>query len=238
MPNLPALPLGPPDQRGRRTRQSPRPTLRGPGSARQLERLGPSFARLTAAFEAGRLVATDQPAANPEQVLVLEVAGELTDFVKAISKVPGLEFLVEAAQDRVDSGDEFLAVDRKGKLHRYDRQLYVVASDGSAWREILALWARFQRGERMPHGKAPFGHLFSRLEELRPWDDRDRLERTGVLDAWRQELSEQGDRPVEFEVELWLRNDPDKREAISAQIRSDVEVEGGEILAESVRFEI
>jgi hypothetical protein len=238
MPDLPALPLGPPDARGRRIRQSPRPTLRGPGSARQLERLGPSFARLTAAFEAGRLVATAQPAANPEQVLVLEVAGELTDFVKAISKVPGLDFLVEAAQDRVDSGDDFAAVDREGKLHRYDRELYVVASDRSAWQELLSLWERFQRGERMPYGKAPFGHLFSRLDTLRAWDDRDRLERTGVLYVWRQELSELSDQLVEFEVELWLRDDPDKRREVLAQLRSDVEAQAGEILAESVRPEI
>jgi hypothetical protein len=212
--------------------------LRGPGSVRQLERLGPSFARLTAAFEAGRLVTTEQPAANPEQVLVLEVAGELTDFVNAIAKVPGLEFLVEAAQDRVDSGDDFVAVDREGKLHRYDRELYVVASDRSAWQELLSLWERFQRTEPMPHGKAPFGHLFNRLETLRVWDDRDRLERTGVLDVWRQELSQFGDQLVEFEVELWLRDDPDKRREISAQLRSDVEAQGGEILAESVRAEI
>jgi hypothetical protein len=90
----------------------------------------------------------------------------------------------------------------------------------------------------MPYGKAPFGHLFSRLESLRAWDDRDRLERTGALQVWREELADLGEQLVEFEVELWLRNDPARRQEQSVQLRADVEAQGGEILAESVRPEI
>lgn len=238
MPELPALPLGSPDSGRRTTRATPRPTLRGPGPESQLGRLGPSFARLSAAFEAGRLQATEQPEAEPEQVLVLEVAGELSDFARAIGRVPGLEFLAEAAQDRVDSGDEFVAVDREGRTHRYDRQLYLVASDRRAWEEILSLWGIFQRGEQMPYGKAQFGHLFGRLESLRAWDDSDRLERTGALDAWRDELSDLGDELVDFEVELWFRRDPDRRREAAEELRADLELDGGEFVAESVYPEI
>ncbi len=238
MPELPALPLGRPEVRERITRQTPRPKLQGPGVKRQLERLGPAIARVTAAFTAGRVTATGEPAASPEQVLVLEVAGELTNFVKAVARIPGLEFLVEAAQDRVDSGVEFAAVDNKGKAHRYDRQLYVVFSDDAAWRELLGLWERFQKNEKMPHGKAPFTHLFSRLEDLRPWDDRDRLERTGALDVWARELSALPAQPVEFEIELWLRRDPTRRAQAVADLTADLQAAGGELVRESVREEI
>ena len=238
MPELPALPLGRPEARERITRQSPRPKLTGPGAKRQLERLGPAIQRVTAAFQAGRVTATGEPAASPEQVLVLEVAGELTNFVKAVARIRGLEFLVEAAQDRVDSGDEFAAVDNKGKAHRYDRQLYVVFSDDAAWRELLGLWERFQKHEKMPHGKAPFTHLFSRLEDLRPWDDRDRLERTGALDVWARELSELPAQPVEFEIELWLRRDPARRAQAVADLAADLKEAGGELVHESIREEI
>jgi hypothetical protein len=234
MPDLPALPLGRPEVRERITRQTPRPKLVGPGAKHQFERLGAAIQRVTAAFEAGRVTATGEPAASPEQVLVLEVAGELTNFVKAIARVPGLEFLVEAAEDRVDSGDEFAAVDKDGKVHRYDRQLYVVFSDDAAWRELLRLWQRFQNGEKMPHGKAPFTHLFSRLEALRPWDDRDRLERTGALDVWARELSELPTQPVEFEIELWLRRDPARRAQAVADLVADLKAAGGELVHESV----
>lgn len=238
MPELPALPLGQPDTRTRTTRQTPRPKLEGPGPDIQSQRLGPAMKRVTAAFAAGRVGATDEPAASPEQVLVLEVAGELTDFAKAIARIPGLEFLVEAAQERVDSGDEFAAVDRKGKVHRYDRQLYVILSDQAAWQELLRLWDRFQKREPMPYGKAPFGHLFSRLEALRPWDDRDRLERSGALDAWERELADAPEQLIEFEIELWLRDDAGRRARAVLGLQADLVAAGGSVVTQSVRPDI
>src|SRR4051812_3952083 len=98
MPELPALRFPPAQVRERTTRRSPRPTLEGPGAAAQRERLGPSLDRLTRAFETGGMTATAEPAASPEQVLVLEVAGELTDFAAAVARIPGLEFLAEEAE--------------------------------------------------------------------------------------------------------------------------------------------
>lgn len=194
--------------------------------------------RVTAAFTTGRVTATQQPAASPEQVLVLEVAGELTNFAKAIARVPGLEFLVEAAEERVESGDEFAAVDNKGKVHRYDRQLYVVLSNHAAWQELLGLWERFQKQEPMPYRKAPFKHLFSRLETLRPWNDRDRLERSGALDAWESELAALPEQLIEFEIELWLRDDLARREQAVADLEADLVAAGGTLVTQSVRSEI
>jgi hypothetical protein len=239
MPELPALPLGAPELRERISgRRGARPTLRGPGAEKQAERLGAAIGRITDAFEAGRVTASDEPAAAPEQVLVLEVAGELTDFVKAIERVPGLEFLVEAAQERVESGAEFAAVDREGRAHRYDRLLYLVFSDHAAWQELLGLWQRFQQGERMPYGKAPFAHMFSRLETLRPWDDSDRLERTGALRAWALELAQLPDEPVQLEIELWLRAEKARQERAIKELAEDLKRHGGQVLSECVRPEI
>lgn len=238
MPDLPALPFAAPQVRERSKGRAGRATLKGPGAARQAQRLGPALARLTKAFEQGGLAATGQPAANPEQILVFEVAGELTDFVKAINKIPGLEFLVEAAMERVESGDEFQAVDHKGKVHRYDRQLYVLASDGTAWRELLILWQRFQNGERMPRHRAPFGHLFSRLENLREWDDRDRLERTGALEVWQRELEGAGNALVDFEIELWLRRDSATQRLLVAQLGGELRAQGGALVSQTAMPEI
>src|ERR1700685_1118593 len=176
MPELPALPLGAPQTRTRRTRQSPRPRLVGPGPRAQQQRLGPELARLTQAFEQGRLTSADEPAAlAPEQVIVLEVAGELKDFVRAVQRIGGLEFLAEEAQDLLEPDEEFAAVDREGHRHRYARQLFLMASDAAAWQQLLSLWERFQRGEDFQRGLTPFRDLFGRLRSLRPWSDVDRL---------------------------------------------------------------
>ena len=168
MPELPALPFAAPLRRDRATRQTPRPRLEGPGAQAQAGRLGPAFQRLSDAFEAGRLAAESDPSGlEPERILVMEIAGELSDFVNAVGRVQGLEFLAEELEDKVEP-DEFAAVDREGKRHSYQRQLFLVASDYAAWHQLLGLWGRFQRGEQFARGLTPFHHLFSRLRELRP----------------------------------------------------------------------
>ncbi len=193
---------------------------------------------MTAAFNAQRLqVAGDPDALEPDRVLVLEIAGELEDFVRAVQRVPGLEYLAEEAEDKVDP-DEFAAVDSQGRRRRYARQLFLVASDSTAWQQLLTLWQRFQQGLDFPRGLTPFRHLFARLRELRPWDDRDRLERTGALEAWERELAELEDEPVEFEIELWLRSSQQRRAGAVAGLRDDLRRAGGEFVSETVNEEI
>ena len=239
MPDLPALPLGAPVVGRRTTRASPRPRLEGPGVPTQDARLAPRLQRLTDAFVQGRLRTTADPVALPsEQVIVLEVAGELSDFSKAVRRVPGLEFLVEEAEEKLEPDADFAAVDREGRRHGYSRQLFLVASDAVAWQQLLDLWQRFKRGDAFPRGLTPFRDLFARLRDVRPWDDRDRLERTGALVAWRKELSGMGDQLVEFEAELWLRGDAVRREAVIAALRADLAIIGGTIVDHRVIEEI
>jgi len=166
------------------------------------------------------------------------VAGELSDFVRAIRLVPGLEFLAEEAQDQLEPDEEFAAVDSRGGRHRYVRQLFLVASDATAWQQLLGLWERFQRGEDFPHGLTRFRDLFSRLRSLRPWNDEDRLMRTGALAVWERELGETGNELVDFEIELWLRRDERRRAQAIADLRADLEGMGGELVAEFMHEEI
>jgi Subtilase family len=240
MPDLPALPLAPPTRRRRTTRAGFRPTLRGPGAQTQAQRLGTPLRRLTEAFEAGRLAVAEDPAAlEPEQVLVLEIAGELDDFVGAVANVPGLEFLAEEFEEEKVEPDEFAAVDKDGRRHAYRRELFLVASDHTAWQQLLSLWRRFEHGEQFPQGLTPFRHLFERLRVLRAWDDRDRLERTGALRAWEQELNGVLDGElVPFEAELWLRRDEQRRTAALTELRASLDTAGGELVQSLVHEQI
>jgi len=206
----------------------------------QSQRLATPLSRLTTAFEAGRLAVADDPTAlEPEQILVLEIAGELSEFVNAVRKVPGLEFLAEELdEDKVDP-DEFAAVDSGGRRRPYKRELFLVASDYVAWQQLLSLYDRFQREEEFPRGLTPFRHLFGRLRTLRPWDDRDRLGRTGVLDVWEHELrTAPDDELVSFEAELWLRRDEQRRNTSLQQLRTELEAHGGELLQSLINEEI
>lgn len=181
----------------------------------------------------------DEPAAlAPEQVLVLEVAGELGNFANAVRKVSGFEFLAEEAEEQLASDELFRAVDNKGKDHPYARQLFLMSGDATAWQQFLGLWERFQRGDQFPHGLTAFRDLFDRLRSVRAWNDEDRLERTGVLAAWERELTGLQDELVDFEVELWLRRDPERRQHAVDALLADLQDVGGDVTAESVYEEI
>lgn len=207
-----------------------RAQVRGPSRGRQGERLDPQFRRITEALNAERLtVRTTPEGLEPETILVLEIAGEVSDFARAMSGVPGLEYLGEQALDQLEPDDDFAAVDQKGRRRRYARQLFLVASDARAWRDVLSMWRRWQDGEDPPYGLTPFRDLFAQLRELREWNDRDRLERGGAAEAWRRELIGLGDQPIAFEAELWLRADPSRREAIVGRLAHELEAAGGSL---------
>jgi subtilase family protein len=226
---------------GRRVKPGPRgrDKLQGPGTGRQAQRIGPQLQRITAALDAQQLRLRATPdALEPETILVLEIAGEVSTFAKAMLKVPGLEFLGEQALAQLDPDDDFRAVNQRGQAKRYSRQLFLIATDVRAWRELLGLWERFKRGDAMPHGLTAFRDLFAQLREVREWNDRDRLDRAGAADAWRRDLADLGDQLVPFEAELWLRRDLNRRAAVIDRLHTELRAVGGELVGQTVLQEI
>jgi len=202
--------------------------------------LGPVFANLRDALDAERLQVTDEPeAASPDAILVLEIAGDLDEFVGAVRAVEGLEYLTEELGDKIEDTTLFAAVDQDGKRKALRRELFVVASDRRAADQLDGLWQTWQTGEALPYGWATWANVFDRLDAVRRWDDRDRLARTGALDVWRDELADRdpGDL-IPLEVELWFRAAPDHREVEETSLRADLERAGGSLEHKFVLEEI
>jgi hypothetical protein len=227
------LPFQPPVPRekpaGKRSGRA-RPT--GPGPEVQAERLGPVFANLRDALDAERLQVTDEPeAASPDAILVLEIAGELDEFVGAVRSVEGLEYLTEELGEKIEDKDLFAAVDQDGKRSTLRRELFVVASDRRAADQLDRLWQLWQAEQKLPRGWAKWKHVFERLNVVRRWNDNDRLARTGALEVWREELADRdAAEPIPLEVELWFRASSDRRNVDEDSIRKDLEEAGGSLL--------
>lgn len=183
---------------------------------------------------------TDEPeAAPPEFVLVFEIAGELDEFVGAVRRVPGLEYLAEELGDKYEDAEMFAAVDHKTEKRRpLRRELFVVATDERAATELERLWGIWQRDEQLPSGLRLWKTVFERLNSVRRWDDRDRLVRTGALNAWRAELQERNDEAIPFEVELWYRVDTGRREREQRRLAADLATVAGRIVDHYVLPEI
>ena len=198
------------------------------------------FGRLREGLEREALQLTGEPeAAAPEYVLVLELAGEMDEFITAVAKVDGLEYLAEELGEKLDDTTVFAAVDnRTNSRTSLRRELFVVASDERAARELERLWALWRSGQPLPRGWATWRTVFERLITVRQWDDRDRLERTGAAEVWLAELGGAGQELIPFEIELWFRTNADRRVVERDRLAGYLQAYGGRVLREFVLAEI
>ncbi|MBF0625095.1 MAG: S8 family peptidase [Magnetococcales bacterium] len=206
----------------------PRPL--GPG--RQGQRLGPRLTELEAAFEAQRLtMQTTSAGLVPEQVLVLETAGKVEEFLKAVSKIKGFEFLAEYDEEDIPPDDDFF-VEKKGAKEEYRGRVYLMFANQQAFRQLLNLWGVWQNGEKFKKGLTKWRDVFALLRDIRPWSVRDRLEETGVLEDWRSRLEKECEK-LPCEIELWYRSNEGQRDAAANRVRSQVQELGGEVVSEA-----
>jgi len=211
----------------------------GPGVERQKERLSPQFDRLEQAFEGERArLARDALGADPELVLVLETVGTITDFLKAVKNIEGMEWLGELDEDDIEPDEDFVSTNKDPDAP-LDGQVFLILSNHQALLELLSLRDRYLEDASGPwqRGRTKWRELFAQLRTIRPWNAQDRLQGTGLLEDWRRRVAENAER-VRLEVELWFRQQPHDQQRGEARIRELVQAEGGETISGYVRREI
>jgi len=206
-----------------------------PGGRRQVARLGHRVEELEAAFESRRTRIAAQPGGLiPEQVLVLETIGSVTDFIKAVRRIPGLDWLGEWDKEDIPPDDDF--------FHRGDNErtlsgrVFLVMSNQEGMRQLRRLWEVYRKEPDDPqfaYGRMKWKHLFNQLRELRPWGVQDRLRETGLRDEWTDRV-DRGLEVVPTEVELWFRTAEEERSRASRDIRNLIVASDGEVVAECV----
>lgn len=208
----------------------------GPTPARQQQRLQPQFAALQEAFDTGRVdVAAETTEADPELVVVFDLAGTVAEFARAAAQVPGLEFLIEVDGDDYDADDDFHLV-RGGQRSNesISDSLYVVMSNAQAVTQLISLFAQWQQDPKgpLPRGLAPLRNVFALLREIRRWGPQDRIRETGLLDEWRETVEVVGDSlsVARIEIELWYRRDAARRAEAEATVRAIIADAGGQVV--------
>ena len=99
----------------------------------------PQFIRLQEAMEQQRIALQGNPLGlQPEQVLVLETIGTIEDFVKAVRRVDGLEWLREYQLDEITPDHGFENEENADKSLK--GQLFLVMTDQRALRELHSLF--------------------------------------------------------------------------------------------------
>src|ERR1700722_3396601 len=184
MPERPLLMLPAPGEPGRRrNRFGGDPGLHFPSRERQTERLTTHFLALQQALERRRAqLRTESSGILPEEVIVLETAGPIEDFIVAVRKVDGLEWLGEIEEENIPPSDDFFIANDDGEV-RTDKPLrgrmFMVFTNQQALQQLLSLWDSWKAGNVLPRGWRKWGDLFGRLIDIRPWGVTDRLLETG-----------------------------------------------------------
>ena len=223
-------------ERARRSRGGGK--VRVPDASRQAIRLAPQFQRLQEAMERKRLALQDNPLGlQPEQVLVLETIGSIENFIRAVEKVRGLEWLGEYELD--DISPDYGFEDEKNPDKHLRGQLFLVMTDQRALSQLHSLFELWQKDKEapFPDGLTPLKRAFGYLHTIRPWGVKDRILETGILEDWRDRLEHDED-DVPFEAELWFRKNVERRRQAESQLRNIIETLEGEVIQQCTIPEI
>ena len=181
-------------------------------------------------MEKRRLELQDNPLGLvPEQVLVLETIGTVENFIRAVERVPGLEWLTEYELDDIIPAHGFEDETNPDKHLR--GRLFLVMTEQQALRQLQSLFELWSERHDMafPYGLAPLRQAFRYLHTIRPWDVKDRIRETGVLEDWQDRIEhDHGDVP--FEAELWFRKSSSLRDRVESQIRDILGTMEGELI--------
>src|SRR5690606_26689222 len=100
-------------------------------------------------------------------------------------------------------------------------RFYLAMPTTGAFNELLSLWERWSRGERLGRGYSPFEKVFEQLRVLRAWGAADRI-LDETIAYWQEELARAPDRPVRTEVELWFFPNEAGRRAASERLAAHI----------------
>jgi len=209
-----------------------------PSGTRQWDRLSPRFRELQAQLDARRLEIQQTAAGvDPEMVLVLEIIGSVEKFANAVKRIDGFEWQGEFEVEGILPDDDFYIEEKETK--ELKGRAYLVMTNQRALEQMLSLWERYKENPDMKKfGYAKFRDVFLRLKDIRRWGTQDRIEETGIIEVWTEEIEREPDKPKKFEIELWFRKTEIKRRQAFREIKSLIEQIGGNSIQESVIPEI
>lgn len=186
-----------------------------PTHKQQVNRLTPQFSVLQSALEQGRItIQKSSGNVEPEYTLVLEVAGNPQDFDKAVRNLQnecgGVEWLFELVDNEGTNDADFFRMDKDGSIDNSKQmtfKYFCVLTNQQALSEILSLWNDFQKDPKykFPTGMTGFRNVFLTLKDIHLWGVSERLEETGILEAWEYDLQDPDLPMVNCEIELFYR---------------------------------
>ncbi len=246
MAERPLILFGQPNKAEKSKRGGGAPIIQRPSHSRQAERLAPKF---TALQNAVATLIQSPMGIEAEKTLVFDVVGSADTFYTAVKNLgSGAEWIFDMPEN-FDVSDDFyvLKENKKTKDRTRDEKknviggkVYCVLSNARAMEEMLSLWGKYSRDPNTPFpvGKTGLRDVFDSLESMDFWGYKERVEETGILEIWKEDLQDTTLGEVRCEFELFFRRDPQKRDRNEQQLRHEITALGGTVISRSVITDI
>ena len=126
--------------------------------------VGQPLVRLEAAIARRTIeLSTAAPGAVAEEVLVLETIGNVSDFVNAVRRIQGLEWLIPFDVPESDEEDAPTAGVPEDEFAEGGNRLFALATDAHALSQLLSLWRRYESGQPFKYGLGAWKQVFAQL---------------------------------------------------------------------------
>ncbi len=194
---------------------------------RQSKVFSPKFAALQASMESARLsLQGNLLGTDPELVIVFKTKGSVQNFHNAVKRITGLEWLSDSSVDGISPDEEVF--DPHDPAKQFSGAIYLTASNQRALAQILRLWALFKNSQSLPRNFGAWEKLFLQLDDVRLWSPADRI--TENVRAYWQDMLEEGQTNIRFEVELTARSTTRTSGQSRTEIQTLVDELGGRVL--------
>ena len=200
----------------------------------QRERIGPKLERLSQVLSSPEKILElrqDPTAIAPERALVFEAKEGITstDVLRAFRNI-GINLLGEDEAERE-------IVNHEEDWETVDHRLFFTLPDRLALEQLVSLWKRYDRGEKIERPHGAWKNVFYYLSDVRPWGPQDRITPETKRD-WEKYLKEAPNQPVRLEVEFWYRSDQADRENADNSLDEIIAEDGGRVITQAVIDEI
>ena len=206
--------------------------LHRPTPGQQKQRLDQKFRSIASSIQA---IQPSLNGAEPEQVIVFETCGTtITNLVKAVARIPGLEWLAEMDLDSVVPDEYFFDEGRPDAS--LPCRLYAVVTNQRAMDELYPCG---RTGSRIHHSVRQADLARSRpcfrISGRPPLGATGPIEESQIIADWQSSLVKLADERIRFEAELWCCAQNGRNQAY-ATFQALVAAQGGTCLALATDF--
>ena len=245
MAERPLILFGRPELAIKANRHGGKPNVKIPSHDRQIQRLHPSMLELQRAIDSNKILMQQSATGiEPEKTLVFVTNGDLKSLYIAIKNLgeenEGVEWLFDLVEDDVQNTDDFYKTDTKGnkvKDGTFSCKIFCIMTNNRALEEMLSLWKHYEANKKykFPIGKTGLKDVFDNLIDMHFWGIKERVEETGILEAWKDDLQLDASLSnVKCEIELFYRKSKAIQQSKENELITFVEELGGKVLSKSI----